>query len=149
MPGLHVGSRPPEGHELARVGFRVLVLCACDHQPPDHHFPGVHVMRLFLRDDGTAPTQAETEQACRVARTIAGMVRRGENVLVTCNHGRNRSALVAALTMTALLGCSGRVACNVVRLKRKSPYGPALSNDKFRQLLSFVGERPRGETRTG
>lgn len=143
-PRLWVGSFPATGWTLADAGFDTLVLCACDHQPPTHLFPGVEVARIDLIDDGSPITHDHFQEAIRLAAALAHRVRAGSNVLCTCRHGRNRSGLVAALALAALTGCGGRRASDVVRERRRSPYGPALTNDGFVRALSMVpGRRAR------
>ena len=143
-PGLWVGSFPAVGWTRRAAGFDTLVLCACDHQPPTHHFPGVEVARIDLIDDGSPITPEHFMEAAQLARALASRIRQGRAVLCTCRHGRNRSALVAALTLAAHTGCSGDRAARIVRMRRRSPYGPALTNSGFRSALSMItGRRPR------
>jgi protein-tyrosine phosphatase len=143
-PGLWQGSFPLPGHFLRRAGFHTLVLAACDHQPGAHLFPGLEVARIRLQDDGSPVPHAQFLEACRLASHLARCIKRGENVLVTCRHGRNRSGLVSALTLVALTGSSGRRAAEIVQERRNSPYGPALTNSAFvRTLKQIPGRAPR------
>ncbi|HYX21767.1 MAG TPA: hypothetical protein VFA98_13055 [Thermoanaerobaculia bacterium] len=143
-PRLWVGSFPKTGWALADAGFDTLVLCACDHQPPTQLFPGVEVARIDLIDDGSPITLEHLQEAMHLAVALAHRVRAGSNVLCTCRHGRNRSALVASLALAALTGCGGRRASEIVRERRRSPYGPALTNSGFVRALSMIpGRKPR------
>lgn len=140
-PGLWMGSFPEMGDSLVRAGFHTLALCACDHQPPTECFFGVEVARIDLRDDGSPVPHDQFWEAVRLAKHLARRVRAGRPVLVTCRHGRNRSGLVAALTLAALTGCSGQRASDIVRRRRRSPYGGALTNAEFCQTLAMLPER--------
>jgi len=140
-PGLFVGSFPAEGWTLASAGVGTLALCACDHQPPTERFPGLEVARIDLVDDGSPITREHFVEAMHLAAHLAARVREGRNVLCTCRHGRNRSALVAALALAALTGCGGERAARIVRMRRRSPYGPALTNSGFVRALSMVPGR--------
>jgi hypothetical protein len=144
--GLFMGSRPPRGPWLRRSGFHVLVLCACDFQPPTRHYPDVDVTRIPLDDTGQPLAFHELEFAKRLAQDLSKRIQHGENVLVTCNHGRNRSGLVAALTFRQLTGCSGAEACAHVKLTRNSPFGPALTNPAFEGHLSIIPSMKRART---
>lgn len=139
--GLFMGSRPPRGPWLSIHGFHVLVLCANDFQPPTEHYPDVDIARIPLDDTGHPTSQIELHHARRLAVDLARRVRKGENVLITCNHGRNRSGLVAALTFRQLSGCSGAEACTHVKLARNSPFGPALTNPGFVTQLMAIPKR--------
>jgi hypothetical protein len=149
-PGLWVGSFPEEGWTLSDAGFSTLALCACDHQPPTELFPGLEVARIDLVDDGSPMASNHFIEAVELARALASRIRRGRAVLCTCRHGRNRSGLVAALTLVALTGCSGRDAARAVKRRRRSPYGPALTNAPFVRTLSAIpGRAPRTAVTAG
>lgn len=136
LEGLFQGSAPPQGLELRRAGFDAVVLCAEEVQPPDAAFPGVEVLRAPL-DDGSLPT-AELAIAVAAAEDVAKRVRAGRKVLVTCAQGRNRSGLVTALAIMRLRGMTGDQAVRIVRMRRKSPFGPALSNEAFARKLREI-----------
>jgi hypothetical protein len=110
--GLFFGPRPPTGIALASRGVAYLHLTAAQWQPPDHDFPLVDVRRALLRDDLAHTPASMFEEADRMADQAASDVRaRGDrNVLVTCSHGLNRSALVTVLAWQKLDGVSAQEA---------------------------------------
>ena len=134
--GLYMGSRPVRGPWVRVRGFNVLVLTACDFQPPAADYPGVEVGRVPIDDATLLPDEALA--VTRMARIIASRIRRGDKILITCNHGRNRSGLVTALTLARLAGCSGIEAALQVKANRRSPFGEALTNASFIEYLMKV-----------
>jgi hypothetical protein len=136
--GLWVGSAPPVGRTLARVGFSVLALCAKEHQPSYDSFPGVVVVRASLVDDGTPLSRTQLEEALWLSGHLAAACRRGKGVLVTCMQGRNRSGFIAALMFARMTGCDGRTAMHAVQSRRASPFGPALTNREFKKALEAI-----------
>jgi hypothetical protein len=137
-PGLWMGSAPPRGRALSRAGFYVLTLTAIEHQPSAEHFPGVLVARAALIDDGTAITSSQWEEVLSLSGHLARATRHGKCVLVTCAQGRNRSGLVTALTLARMTGCDGRAATRVVQERRRSPFGPALTNIEYCKALRGI-----------
>jgi len=144
MPGLWVGSAPPPGHTLARAGFSMVAFCAQEHQPSRDSFPDISVIRCSLIDDGNPPSRQELEEALWASNHLAGACRRHNGVLVTCAQGRNRSGFVAALTLVRLTGCDGRSAARAVQQRRRSPFGPALTNSAYVRALGTIPPRHRG-----
>jgi len=136
--GLWVGSAPPVGRTLARVGFNVLALCAKEHQPSYDSFPGVAGVRASLVDDGTPPSRVQLEEALWLSGHLAAACRRGRGVLVTCMQGRNRSGFIAALTFARMTGCDGKTAMRAVQSRRASPFGPALTNYQYNKALEAI-----------
>lgn len=131
-PKLWMGSRPPPGPYAGRM-FDVLVLCAGEYQPMSEWYPGCEVLRIDLDDAELSAGHALA--ASHLGAQIAKRIRLQKRVLVTCNQGRNRSGLVTALALTHLTGSSGADAANAVRMRRQSPYGPALTNDHYLRAL--------------
>lgn len=127
---LAVGPKPPVGSAVGRGGFQVLVLCAIGYQPPAGRFPGVYVIHAPLTDHGAAMTSIERTLAKRAARIVARELARGRNVLVTCEQGRNRSALVAAIALV-LLGSPRPKAVQQLRRMRFQ----ALANRDFARMV--------------
>lgn len=137
-PGLWMGSMPPVGRTLARSGFDVLVLCAYEHQPSEDCFPGIDVIRVHLDDNGRLPSKHHLYQAFELSNRLTSMIRGGQNCLVTCAQGRNRSGLVTALTLIRMTGCSGKEAVKAVKERRFSPFGTALTNGAFVRGLETI-----------
>jgi protein-tyrosine phosphatase len=134
-PGLWQGSKPPLGSTVAEAGFDILVLCAEEYQPPAEHFPDVVVLHAPNDDDSfVAPTRDQLKIAWEAAQRASLAIQAGQNVLVTCYAGINRSGLVSALTLHKLLGISGVEAC--MKIKRARPQ--ALTNPQFIRCLARV-----------
>lgn len=134
-PNLCVGAAPPPGAPLRRHGFHTLVLCARDYQPPDEAFPGVEVLRVALRDDGSQMTDAEAVNAVNTARLVLRRLGQRKRVLVTCQQGRNRSGLVAALALVL----AGSTPYSAIRSIREGRGPTALSNPDFVNLIYDMG----------
>jgi hypothetical protein len=148
FPGLYQGSWPPPGHLLAEAGFKTLVLCAREFQPPHvmppgmdamvglraaNPFPRVKVIYAPNDDNGAEPPQrADLALALRAAREVATSLKLGRKVLVTCWQGRNRSGLVSALAIHLVSGCSGFHAVRIVQKARRR----ALTNPQFTEILN-------------
>ncbi len=124
------GAAPPEGRAVARYGFRTLVLCAFENQPPDKAFPGVKVLRVPLDDTLRTLTAAEQHQIIETAGAMARRMRYSP-VLCTCAQGINRSGLLSAVALLL----SGRSSAHdiVDHIRRRRPR--ALSNPNF---VAFV-----------
>jgi hypothetical protein len=129
------------GHLLRAKGIDCVVLCAHEYQPADGAFPGVDIVRAPLDDNGTL-SPFEGTLATIVALDVQRRVRMGQTVLVTCSQGRNRSGFVTALAITMLTGKSGLEAYRLVRRRRRSPFGEALTNLGFNMALMQIPSRP-------
>jgi len=148
--GLFQGSRPPTGARLQREGFRLLVLCAMEHQPPASAFPGVTVIHAPNDDDfDRMPTREELQLALGAARQAALVLASGGLVLSTCFAGRNRSGLVSALSLHLWLGVSGNKAIEMIQARRQR----ALRNPGFLTVLGRLSAQeklcPSNESLTG
>lgn len=131
---LWVGGRP--GAEACRV-FDAVVLCAIEYQP---QLP-CRVLRAPIDDAKLTLDEAKT--AIGVARRVNALRRKGQRVLVSCNMGVNRSALVAALALV-LSGVSADDAVARLRKNRNPPSGMTpLSNEHFVKFLRRVEPRLR------
>jgi protein-tyrosine phosphatase len=132
-PGLFVGSKPSPGRH---DDFDVVVLAAMEYQPPGHLFPGVEVIHVPLDDaPGRRMREDEIVDATNVASRVARRLRAGRKVLVTCQMGWNRSALIAALAMHDVYGIG---ADEIVARMRRARGMWALSNPNFVKLLRVV-----------
>lgn len=129
---LWVGSVPPFDRDLP--GFDVLALCARELQPATLAFHG-HVLRCPIPDDTLSSAQVNLAliTGCRVAAHLAA----GKRVLVTCQAGINRSALVAAIGIGTLTRMSADHIVSMIRTRR-SPN--CLCNPHFQQILkTYIG----------
>src|SRR5271154_5992502 len=94
-PGLFVGSKPSPGRHAC---VDTIVLAAMEYQPPAELFPDAEVIHAPLDDaPGRQMRADEIALATKAAGRVARRLRAGRRVLVTCQMGLNRSALVAAL----------------------------------------------------
>lgn len=118
----------------AAQGIGVVVLLA-DELQPDRLQGQPLILRARLRDVGSmepgelASTKAE---ANRIAESVAAFIRTRVKVLVSCNHGFNRSGLVSALTLVRL-GLTPDAAIEQVKKARHEYY--ALTNDLFCRVI--------------
>jgi len=133
VPGIFQGSKPPKGRAVARAGFDVLVLCAKEYQPRPESFPGLHtVVSVPLWDDREAGPEV-LEAAMRSGRLLADRWMHGQNLLITCAMGLNRSGLVTGMTLRiAFPDVPPRLIAQRIVMKRFS----ALSNPRFHFWVS-------------
>jgi protein-tyrosine phosphatase len=127
---LAIGGRPPPGGAVAAAGFKVLVLTADTYQPLPPRFPGVYVVNAPLADSRLPLTSTERGAALRASRIVAKMLGAGQNVLVTCEMGLNRSAYVSALALVRL----GWARPRAIALVRQMRFG-GLNNSQFVRLI--------------
>lgn len=133
IPGIFQGSAPPTGRSVASAGFHVLALCAAEYQPKPEEFPGLKMLvSVPLWDDKQAGT--ETLQMARQAGALlADRWMRGQNLLITCAMGLNRSGLVTGMTLRrAFPDVEPRKIANRIIMKRMG----ALSNPRFHFWVS-------------
>lgn len=129
-PRLWQGSIPPEGTDLGRQGFTLLVLAAAEHQPPASCFPGLRRV-VHAPFDDHVPTAAELAIAEQAASQVAAALCAGDRVLVTCFSGLNRSGLIVARSMVML----GTPAESAIRKVRRARGPRALGNEHFVRAL--------------
>jgi len=135
---LYVGSCPPPWV----TDVDVVVLCAreLERKITDAYFVNRPVVLRARLDDSGAPMKAlEKVEALAAGRRVADYLRKGARVLVTCNLGRNRSGLVAALALVQL-GMAPMAAIDLVR-RARAPRG-ALSNKDFIEFLFHPARVP-------
>jgi protein-tyrosine phosphatase len=131
-----MGSAPPIGLGVAQH-FQHLVLCAMEFQLPPELFPGVNVIYAPMNDDGKTPMSVEEMKiAVRTAKQVVDHLEHGDNVLVTCRQGRNRSGIVTALTL-----CMGPPQQTpqqaIARIRMARGYGAMRNRDFNSFLLRF------------
>ena len=130
--GLFQGGCPTQGPWLRRRGFSLLVLCAIEHQPPSHRFPGLRVMRIPLDDVSEPLSPTAAASVMTMASVVADALRRHKKVLVTCQMGLNRSGLVNGVALRMLTGAQGEEVVEHIRRRRG---GMALSNREFAKFV--------------
>jgi protein-tyrosine phosphatase len=134
---LWIGSAPSGSG--GRQQFDVIFLCAEEWQPSSREFPGVSVRRCPFDDPAGAASAKDIDMALTAAAQAAEDLVAGRRVLITCMMGRNRSALVSALTLHMLLGESAVRMGKLVQSRRIDPTGvPALSNPSMWAVLEEV-----------
>lgn len=131
MDLLWIGSVPYDAKSVRLAGMDVLVLCAVEVQPPEVALRGISAIRCPMTDDGTMNEQ-QWRQAAQCARDVAGLVRQGYRVLVTCAQGRNRSALVSGIALHLLTGHPGWECVEYIRRRRPG----ALTNEAFAAAIT-------------
>jgi protein-tyrosine phosphatase len=108
-----------------------VVLCARRYQFDPSLYPRVGVVYCPFDDDASQPfTPAVTRLIIETVNHLHKLHERGANLLITCQAGLNRSALVAALTMQSF----GVVPHESVRLIRKYRSPECLFNERFERI---------------
>ncbi len=143
-PGLFVGSKPRPGRY---EGIDAIVLAAMEYQPPAELFPGTEIIYAPLDDaPGRAMYEGEIVTAAKTADRVSRLLRAGRRVLVTCQMGLNRSALIAAIAMHDVFGMG---ADEIIARLRQARGAWSMSNPNFEKLLRVVIDvRGGGERRT-
>ena len=136
-PRLWIGSKPPLDCDLTNVD--VLVLCAAEFQPDRMAFHGA-IWRCPIPDD--VLDKSEMRGVMKASAAVAKAIVEGKRVLVTCQMGLNRSALVIALALHQLTTMSGE---QIVSHIRKHRGQNALFNPWFvKKIVEIVGDgRPK------
>ncbi len=118
---------------MERGKHDVIVLAAEEFQPPrDSLDPAATIIYAPNDDDTLTPSQLKTAVAAAVE--VKNALARGQNVLVTCFAGRNRSGLISALALHGYTGMSGREATRLVQQARPN----ALTNPSFSDFLATI-----------
>lgn len=134
--GLWQGAVPWNLDEL-KARFDVVVFCAAEFQPDAEELAMLRPLDVVLApndDSGRPPTDEELRIAVLASRAVAEKVRAGKRVLVTCHQGRNRSGLVAALSIYRLTGWPGSRCVSHVRSRRPN----ALTNRYFTRAVEVL-----------
>jgi len=132
IPQLWVGAEQKDGRGLSDH-FQVFVLAAKEIQS-GRNYSGLEVWGVPLDDNGVGPTSKEVELAVNAGLAVAERILLGQNVLVTCHLGLNRSSLIAALAMRFL----GWDSAATIRKIRAARGRHALSNPGFESLVREV-----------
>ena len=93
---------------------------------------GMEYIHEPLRDSFTKPFDKETVRS--LVRTVVATVGHGWGVLVHCDSGRNRSALVAIPALAEISGRATEEVLKEVREKRPIARG-VLDNPRFRKFV--------------
>jgi hypothetical protein len=125
--GLWVGGRPTPG----KVKHDLVVLCSPSYQPEQGEFPERVTSILCPLVDGDL-NRDDKWKVVAVAHMVHEALANAQSALITCNQGRNRSALIAA-TVMIIRGATPSDAIRHVRKKRKTP--GVLSNAAFNRFL--------------
>ena len=125
--------------------FDVVAFCAEEFQPDRSLIlrKNARTRVIYAPNDDGDLTRRQLEIAAHAADQVAGEFLQGQKVLVICMAGKNRSGLVIALALHMLSGAGGVAAARLVRAKRRSFGGPALTNPSFNALLENIPPRPK------
>lgn len=110
--------------------FALWVACAEELSP----YPFAHAGCMTLwcpLDDVVPPRPGDVERARAASLLVSRVLYSGQNVLVTCQAGLNRSSLVAGLALRQL-GLKGRAVVDSIRQERGHN---ALCNTAFEKLV--------------
>lgn len=119
--------------------------CSSKPRVPDHEFAFVvncWGKGSWVTDPGTTVVttaymvDAEFKPADHIFRALVAAavegIRSGEDTLVHCHGGLNRSALVAACALREVFGCSAHYAISLLRINRDAD---VLYNKTFEQMV--------------
>lgn len=136
LPGLWFGSFPTVGN-LREGGFTALAVVAEERAYPDLsiRFPGLTIIVAKLRDEPLTTDAVQT--AIGTARNVHRLWKDGGTVLIVCQAGVNRSALVTAMILHLARGVSGAEAVHAIRRARPG----ALTNSSFLEYLLRLPRR--------
>ena len=133
VPNLFVGSKPSPGRH---ADVDTIVLAAMEYQPHADRFPGAEVIHVPLDDAPSRPMyEDEIAGAMKAAARVARRLRAGRRVLVTCQMGLNRSALIAVIAIHDVYGMG---AAEIIARLRRARGSWAMSNPNFEKLLRTV-----------
>lgn len=108
------GAAPPPGPHLSQQDFRVLVLAArLPWEVDSHSYTGCDVYRYPLENQPEPVTKAMWDDidraVVRVEMILQGLYPEGvPPILIACEQGKNRSALVTAAVLHRVTGWSGK-----------------------------------------
>lgn len=137
--GLWQGSAPNLA-EVQAKGFDAVALCAVEHQPQRAADGRLRVIRCPIEDEPDRMLSlAARHLALEASHEVAQHLLRGQNVLVTCHAGLNRSGLVSALALHMISGWDAETIIRIIRRKRSYL---SLSNPDFVAIIQEATERP-------
>lgn len=114
-----------------RLG-RYMLWVACAEELSPYYAPNAKCITVWCPlDDADPPRNGDLAKAGAASALVAGVLSAGHPVLVTCQAGLNRSALVAGLALRQL-GMPGRTVIDNIRMER-GQY--ALCNKAFERAV--------------
>lgn len=129
---LYIGGAPPSPTGYER--FDVIVFCG-EYQPDRRSFRPA-LVRRFPFDDDLQPSRRDYETALSAGSVVAEDLILQRRTLVTCQMGRNRSALVCAIALHLMTGEPATKWARHIRATRRDTLGVrALENPEFRRFL--------------
>lgn len=135
-PRLWIGAKPPL--DRSYPGIDMIVLCAAEYQPRKFPHYDKSLIHCPIPDD--ALDTMEQGRALTAAKHVASALKSGKRVLSTCQQGRNRSALVAALALGMI---SRATPDQVIQLIREKRMATCLTNPHFCEyLVKYARNRP-------
>ena len=139
-PRLWIGSKPPVDRALSNIDL--VVLCAAEFQPDRLAGHGA-LLRCPIPDDVLDPP--ELQLVLQTSALVAKAIVDRKRVLVTCQQGRNRSALTIAFALHQLTTMSGEQIVAHIKTHRAN----ALTNPWFvKKIVELVGDgRPKARRR--
>ncbi|MFI5296580.1 MAG: hypothetical protein ACHREM_00665 [Polyangiales bacterium] len=141
VSGIYQGSDPPVGAALRAAGVNALVLVAMERQHDPTFFPGVEVMLAPGDDvDNNFIDKAQLKAWHDAAKWAAIQALSGKVVLITCQMGWNRSALVTALAVRYLTGWSGDQSVSVVKMRRPQAFKTNKTYERYVRSLPTRGQ---------
>ena len=120
----------PKAYEkggLSKLGYKYLVLAAEELQPKGY-FGDVKVIYMPYDDSYKPLSPSQWLRIKAIASSLAEAVKKGDQVLITCAMGWNRSGLITAMTLAHLHPtATGEQIVELIQRRRAG----ALSNDAF------------------
>jgi len=121
-------------HNLKLLGIQVVIYAAAECPPLNHH-KGAR-LEYFPNHDMMVPKTSPhynvlLNNAKAAVPTVVEAIKSGENVLVTCSQGVNRSSLVTGLSIRALSEIPAWEIVDLIKEKREG----TLTNGTFMGMI--------------
>lgn len=120
--------REEKVEDLRRKNITVVVNLTTRADPDLVDVDGLEYVHYSMSDG----QEVDVETVWVLAKKLAERIRQGRKVLVHCNAGRNRAALVAAATVALVEDISGAEAVDLVQRRRKGAFG---TNPNFEEYM--------------
>jgi protein-tyrosine phosphatase len=128
---VYLGGRPDPKRDYSALGFDLLVLCAEDARYRVGAYPKVRVLCAPMADSTGPGALMSIAVAQEAAGVVVKQAKAGKKVLVTCETGRNSSALVVSLALRDLYGWKVKECISLIRSRRRPKIGFVLDNKEF------------------